>query len=273
MAYINYGENMRFFLLPLLLCINLFSSEITLTEKQAHFIAKKVWQNEGAGKDKYLVWWNEGEDFASLGIGHFIWFSKGHTERFREVFPMLLEFMEKRDVKMPVWLNHKSDLPWNSKRELAIAKKEQSRKYKELFHFLKTTMSYQAEFMADRLEKALPQILESIDEKRDRETIERKFNHMLYLKSGILDERGLYILLDYTNFKGEGTLKSERYNGEGWGLLQVLEYLDESKKNKYKAFAHSAKAMLSRRIKNSPPKRGEERWRRGWSVRLDTYWK
>jgi hypothetical protein len=80
-------------------------------------------------------------------------------------------------------------------------------------------------------------------------------------------------LLDYTNFKGEGTLKSERYHGEGWGLLQVLEYLDETYPNKYKAFSNSAKAMLSRRNKNSPPARGEERWRKGWNVRLDTYWK
>jgi len=53
----------------------------------------------------------------------------------------------------------------------------------------------------------------------------------------------------------------------------VLEHLDEKNPNKYKAFADSAKAMLSRRIKNSPPARGEERWRRGWNVRLDTYWK
>ncbi len=34
---------------------------------------------------------------------------------------------------------------------------------------------------------------------------------------------GLYALVDYVNFKGEGTLPSERYRGEGWGLLQVLE--------------------------------------------------
>jgi hypothetical protein len=251
----------------------LFSSPIKLTQEQADYIAKKVWQNEGAGLDKYLVHWNEGEDFASVGIGHFIWFSKGHTERFREVFPMVLAFMEERHVKMPTWLNSKIPLPWNSKAEFYQAKKAKSKKYKELFNFLKRTMPYQAEFMAVRLSHALPEMLSTIEESDKQQTIERRFNHILYYKNGSIDERGLYILLDYTNFKGEGTLKSERYKGEGWGLLQVLEHLDEKAPDKYKAFSDSAKAMLSRRIKNSPPARGEERWRKGWNVRLDTYWK
>ncbi len=34
---------------------------------------------------------------------------------------------------------------------------------------------------------------------------------------------GVYALVDYVNFKGEGTLATERYQDHGWGLLQVLE--------------------------------------------------
>ena len=143
----------------------------------------------------------------------------------------------------------------------------------ELFSFLKKTFGYQAEFMAQRLSQALPQMLESIEDETKKETIQERFNAMLYTKDGTIDERGLYILLDYTNFKGEGTLKSERYHNQGWGLLQVLEHIDTRVTNKYKSFSNAAKAMLSRRIKNSPPARGEERWRKGWNVRLDTYWK
>jgi hypothetical protein len=253
--------------------VPLFSAGLHLIKDQANFVAKKVWQNEGAGKDKYLVWWNKGEDFASLGIGHFIWFPKGHTERFREVFPMVVAFMEKRDVPMPRWLDQNTDFPWQTKKAFFAAKRAKSKHYLELFRFLKRTMPYQAEFMAERMMQALPQMLGTIDDPAKARMIERRFNHILYKKDGSVDERGLYILIDYTNFKGEGTLKSERYKGQGWGLLQVLEHLDENATNKYKAFADSAKAMLSRRIKNSPPARGEERWRRGWNVRLDTYWK
>ncbi len=251
----------------------LFATDIKLTEKQANYIAQKVWQNEGAGLDKYLVHWNEGEDFASVGIGHFIWFPKGHTERFREVFPMVLAFMEKRDVEMPDWLNSKTDLPWSTKEAFYEAKKSQSKMYMELFTFLKNTMPEQAAFMAHRLSDALPQMLETIENPEKQERIKARFNEVMYHTDGSINERGLYVLLDYTNFKGEGTLKSERYKGQGWGLLQVLEHMDPDEPNRLKAFAESAKAMLSRRIKNSPPARGEERWRKGWNVRLDTYWK
>ncbi len=264
---------MRFIFLSVLLFSTLFSQEIQLTQKQANFIAKKVWQNEGAGKDKYLIWWNKGEDFASVGIGHAIWFSEGHTEKFREVFPMLVSFMQKRDVEMPAWLTPETDFPWQTKEAFFLAKKTKTKQYMELFHFLKSTFSYQAEFMAQRLSQALPQMLKTINDPKKQELIKRRFYEVMHNKDASVNERGLYVLLDYTNFKGEGTLKSERYNGQGWGLLQVLEHMDPNETNKQKAFAMSAKAMLSRRIKNSPPARGEERWRKGWNVRLKTYWK
>ncbi len=267
------GVCMKSILFFILSVMALFATEIKLTNKQANFIAQKVWQNEGAGLDKYLVHWNDGEDFASVGIGHFIWFSKGHTERFREVFPMVLASMEEKGVKMPSWLNSKTPLPWNTKAEFYAAKKAKSKKYTELFTFLKSTMPEQAEFMAQRLSAALPQMLDTIEEPEKQELIKKRFYEVMHNKDGSVNERGLYVLLDYTNFKGEGTLKSERYNGQGWGLLQVLEHMDPNESNKLKAFAESAKAMLSRRIKNSPPARGEERWRKGWNVRLETYWK
>lgn len=251
----------------------LFAQTIQLSSKQAAYVAEKVWQNEGAGKDKYLIWWNKGEDFASLGIGHFIWFPKGHTERFREVFPMLIAFMEEKHVAMPKWLNANTDFPWETKESFFAAKKAQTKQYRELFSFLKRTFTYQAAFMAKRLDEALPQMLKSIDDPQKAKVIKRRFYEVLYNKDGKVNARGLYVLLDYTNFKGEGTLKSERYKGQGWGLLQVLWHMDDTEPNKQKAFAHSASRMLSRRIKNSPPARGEERWRKGWNVRLDTYWK
>jgi len=259
-------------LLVLFSTTTLYASPLKLTKKQANFIAKKVWQNEGAGKDKYLIWWNKGEDFASLGIGHAIWFSKGHTEKFREVFPMMVAFMQERGVKMPSWLTPETDFPWQTKEAFFLAKKAKSKQYMELFHFLKKTFGYQAEFMAQRLSNALPQILESIEDEKKKSIIKRRFYEVMHNKDGSVNERGLYVLLDYTNFKGEGTLKSECYNSQGWGLLQVLWNLDDKEANKQKAFAQSASRMLSRRIKNSPPARGEERWRKGWNVRLKTYW-
>ena len=165
---------MRIIFLSLLLVFStLFSSSIHLSQKDANYVAKKVWQNEGAGKDKYLVWWNKGEDFASVGIGHFIWFSKGHSERFREVFPMYVDFMAKKGEKLPSWLHANTAFPWKTKAEFFKAKKAKTRQYQELFNFLKRTMPQQAEFMAVRLSNALPQMLKTIDSSA-RKTLDKK---------------------------------------------------------------------------------------------------
>ncbi len=264
---------MKRFWMGVLVSVTALAAPLQLSDKQAAFVAKKVWLNEGAGQDKYLIWWNKGEDFASVGIGHFIWFPKGHTERFREVFPMVVAYMQKQGVSLPQWLTPQTDLPWDTKEAFFQAKKKHTKKYQELFDFLKRTMPQQASFMAQRMTEALPQMLATIDDPKKAALIKRRFNRLLYRKDGTVDERGLYILIDYTNFKGEGTLESERYKGQGWGLLQVLAHMDENNTNKYKAFSDAAKAMLDRRIKNSPPARGEERWRKGWHKRLDTYWR
>ena len=50
---------------------------------------------------------------------------------------------------------------------------------------------------------------------------------------------GTFALIDYVNFKGEGTKAEERYKGEGWGMLQVLENMSEGEKP-VSAFAKSA---------------------------------
>ena len=39
-------------------------------------IGEKIFRNEAAGKKENLVYWNSGENFPSLGIGHFIWYRK-----------------------------------------------------------------------------------------------------------------------------------------------------------------------------------------------------
>ena len=63
------------------------------------------------------------------------------------------------------------------------------------------------------------------------------------------------------------------YNGQGWGLLQVLGGMKDVPAGAPAAteFSASAKRVLSRRIANSPPGRGEKRWEEGWHNRCATY--
>nr|MDQ2659669.1 hypothetical protein [Verrucomicrobiota bacterium] len=84
---------------------------------------------------------------------------------------------------------------------------------------------------------------------------------------------GCYALVDYVNFKGEGILDSERYRGQGWGLLQVLEGMSGADQGRAaaKEFSSSAASVLRQRVKNSPPGRNESRWSEGWSRRVRSY--
>ena len=81
------------------------------------------------------------------------------------------------------------------------------------------------------------------------------------------------LLIDYVNFKGEGVSETERYNNEGWGLLQILEYMKgkETGKPAMDEFSAGAKFVLERRVKNSDPKKNEKQWLKGWENRTETY--
>ena len=81
---------------------------------------------------------------------------------------------------------------------------------------------------------------------------------------------GRYALVDYVNFKGEGTKPEERYAGEGWGLKQVLEEMHGTSPANVD-FAQAAVRVLERRVANAPPVRREQRWLPGWRRRVDSY--
>ena len=87
------------------------------------------------------------------------------------------------------------------------------------------------------------------------------------------EPQGCYALVDYVNFKGEGTLHSERYHDQGWGLLQVLEGMHGTTggQSAVEEFSRTAATVLKRRVQNSPPARNEARWLAGWINRVNSY--
>src|SRR6186997_941172 len=101
-------------LVVLLLLLSSFSS-YALTDKELESIGRRVWQNECGGTRDGLTSWNAGENFASLGIGHFIWYSKGARGPFEESFPKLVVFLEKHGAKPAAWM--RDACPWNSRSE------------------------------------------------------------------------------------------------------------------------------------------------------------
>jgi hypothetical protein len=239
---------------------------ITISHGDALKIGKRVWQNECNGTISGLTSWNQGEDFASLGIGHFIWYPKGRQGPFEESFPKLVSFISNRGAKLPTSLlgvSRGQPCPWNSRGEFLQA--QNTAEMIQLRRFLVETIDLQAEFLVARLEAALPKMLAEATP-ADRTNVQQQFERLTKTP------QGCYALIDYVNFKGEGVLHTERYQGQGWGLLQVLEAMHgSSDSGAPEEFARAAKIVLTRRVQNAPADRHESRWLTGWLRRVNSY--
>ena len=241
------------------------SCGITLSHSDVQRIGKKIWQNECNGTISGLTSWNQGEDFASLGIGHFIWYPKGRRGPFEESFPKVVSFISKRGAKLPTLLlrGGEQPCPWNSRAEFLRA--QHTIEMNQLRQFLVDTIALQAEFLIGRLESALPKMLDEAAP-GDRANVQHQFDRLARTA------QGCYAIVDYVNFKGEGVLHTERYQGQGWGLLQVLESMHGTgDADAVDEFARAARATLTRRVHNAPVGRHESRWLTGWIRRVNSY--
>ena len=254
------------FLLLLTGCFTLTAfgqnESLHLTRAQAGEVGLRIWKNECDGTVEGLTSWNEGEAFPSLGIGHFIWYPEGRPGHFEESFPELLAYMKLRGIALPVLLQHNPHCPWKNSREyFAPANHENLRLLQQ---FLSRTVDIQAQFAAQRLENALPKMLATLPV-AEASVIRKRFYAVAATPNGI------YALMDYVNFKGEGVKLTERYQGQGWGLLQVLQGMKPNSGPASREFSASAIRVLTRRVALSPPERGEKRWLDGWTMRCRSY--
>lgn len=234
-----------------------------LSGAQKGAIGKKIWQNECAGTVAGLTTWNAGEEFPSMGIGHFIWYPEGFKGRFQESWPQFVAFAVKRGVKPPAVAMQRYS-PWRSKAE--FQKDFNGERLSGLRKWLAANVGVQTDFIIARSREALPKVLAAAPAS-ERRRIEENYHKVS------TTAHGTYALIDYVNFKGDGTQVAERYQGRGWGLLQVLGEMKEVPAGAPAAaeFAAAAKRVLSRRIANSPKERGEKRWEEGWHNRCSTY--
>lgn len=243
-----------------------YPSEKAISLQEAELIAELIFQNECAGKDANLLYWNDGENFPSLGIGHFIWYPANYNGPFDESFPKLLLFLQGKGVSLPESFQTLPGMcaPWLTKAD--FMKALENGELEPLREFLIETKSGQAVFIIERFSRSISKILQTVP-RESRHSLQQKF--VLMLKA----DSGLYPLVDYVNFNGEGILESERYKGEGWGLLQVLEEMKipAEEPGVVFEFVKAVERILDRRISNSPRERNEIRWLPGWKTRIRTY--
>ncbi|MBO1926720.1 hypothetical protein J3998_03955 [Thiomicrorhabdus sp. 6S2-11] len=230
------------------------------------WIAQKIYQNECASKPENLLFWSKKEVFPSLGIGHFIWFPKGVDAPFEQTFPDFLRFVQRQSSTTQIPTDDFTVAPWQS-REVFYTLKELGR-MQEWQTFLQSTFAMQSEFIVNRFQSKLPELIAQVSDNRKAEI------------QSIIDElmafdRGMFALIDYSNFKGLGINPKERYQNKGWGLLQVLFAMQMPKNTSEQAlldaFILAAKQTLKLRTKLASNSQLESTWLEGWFKRLDGY--
>ena len=243
-----------------------------LREADYYWIAGRIFANETGGKLRYLVHWNEGEDFPSMGIGHFIWFPEGVDAPFDESFPTMLEYVKgevDECAPVPAWLagDEVPDAPWPDKatfdaeRDSDPAKGDRDR-ISSLRDWLAKTAPEQSRYIVANFAARWNAL-----ELDDKDVLTGVLQRLLSTP------RGLFAVIDYSNFKGIGTNPRERYAGEGWGLVQVLGDIDPATDDGrlVARFSEAAADRLALRVANSPPERNEARWLPGWRQRTASY--
>jgi hypothetical protein len=249
-----------------------------LTESDYQWIGQKIYQNECAGKPKYLTYWGKGETFPSFGIGHFIWHpkisensaGKSAEVTFTETFPAMVRFVSQTQ-RPPIWLDDLSKqtefaAPWSSKALFDQARSNDA--LQQLRNWLLATQSQQAQFIVIAFKKRWLSETHSLPLPQQT-IIQQRLNRMMGFK------KGLFAVIDYFNFKGVGVNQQEQYQTESWGLASVLRTMavteDSSQAEYLEQFVMAAKQRLRLRVRLAPPERNEVRWLKGWEVRLDQY--
>lgn len=242
------------------------AESIHISTEEALEIGVKIWYNECSGSANGLTSWSDGENFASLGIGHFLWYPYGRPRVYSESFPELLKFMEQHGAIVPRWLqgNWTPYCPWNNREEFLAA--QNNWRMIELRRFLLSTIPLQAEFMVDRMESSLPRMIMSVSPE------ERPYVQMQLYRIA-QTPLGIYALVDYVNFKGAGVTPQGTYDAQGWGLLTVIEHMKYAPPylSPLQQFVWSADRVLTQRVMREPLYRHDWLWLAGWRNRLRTY--
>jgi hypothetical protein len=186
------------------------SQDVPMTADELGCLQKMIFFNECSGRAERMLTWNADEDFPSFGLGHFIWYPQGEKGPYQDLFPEFLTFLEAQKVDIPGWIKGlpTREAPWKNREE--FLRDLSSERMTSLKNFLDQTQGLQTQFIMQRIKGILPRMLATVPEEK-RQEIEKKFKEVADAPTG------MFALIDYVNFKGEGILETERSQGQGWG--------------------------------------------------------
>ncbi len=236
--------------------------EISLSD--ARKIGQLIWKNEAGMQKELLTFWNEHESHPSLGIGHNIWFPEQAEQKSTEQFPELCRYFKRHRVALPDWLDQAQDgrAPWANREEF----QNDTARLTDLRTLLASNIELQTQFMIERLEQRWPLIIAQVSADQQARVIDN-FNLL------VATPLGLYTMIDYLNFKGDGLNPQEERGGYRWGLAQVLSEMPSglTKATVQQAFAISAVKVLVRLIEHAGTDYDRIRFLKGWVNRVSTY--
>ena len=137
---------MKKFVISLLILnvMSTFSLNVPSKDELNH-VGTLIYKNETGLKKEFLVHWNKGEEFPSLGIGHFIWYPENFKNgRFDESFPGLIRFYKEKGIAVPKILSTRYS-PWTNLEEFNTAKSKGE--MNEAIDFLENTKDVQIEYI------------------------------------------------------------------------------------------------------------------------------
>lgn len=244
----------------------IMSTGVAATAQDMEAIGERIFRNETDGDASKLLRWNAKGNFADLGIGHMVWYPANQRGSYAETFPSFLKYVQSINVPLPTWLaNRPNDGgPWAN--QAAFERAKDDKQMRELANFLQKTTGLQAAFMTDQLRKNMPSMVQTLPQQYRQAALN---NFQIMEKT----PGGMYPMLDYMVFQGVGTSSSERYNGHGWGLLQVLLNMDRVQpgSNALAEFMRSAGDSITHRVAAAPAERHEARLLSAWQTRVRTY--
>ena len=127
-------------------------------------------------------------------------------------------------------------------------------------------------FLIERLARALPAIVAAVPEEAARARLAERLGRILYAADGSIAPEGVYALVDYVNFKGEGTQASGALPGRGLGPVAGARGDGGSTRARSSPPSPTPRPRCSsRRVALAPGERREARWLDGWLKRVASY--
>lgn len=191
--------------------------------------------------DSELITQNDGEDFPSLGIGHFVWDAGEHGNSFHR---MITYIQEKR------WVSIDPDIHYITSPEKPDGHHSTWPHRDKIIQLLKETKHDQLAYIKSRLMGFRSDHLNS-------PVARRNFDY-LYGSAPV-------ILLDYVNFKGEG----DSSGSDNYGLQNVLETMGPASSSS-DAVLRFQKAAIAR-LHGNRNAADWNRWWDGWTNRIGRY--